>query len=345
MAHRAVATLLFLCFCVGWSVDALAACPQPATTVFFVNGVDNSIPEASASLDALAQRLGAQLQGDCLNFALAYNSTSFPLTFDSDTVDANVRSYRAELALMNKVVLVAHSNGNVYADEAYGRLTPAERTSVGVVAVATLLGSVPGDGPYVTLVEDTFVATFPGALPPNTTNTGGFCPEFVGCHAFIDFYLDGQASGPRIVQDVSDTIPGLVRPPGGTFVGLDLNETDFGPGDTLRARLRVTNGGPARSVDFYLGLLAPDGITVSFITSLSPLVGVTVKTSEPERFEPLVRNAEMQQGLDLTIPDVLVGSFPPDFLEGQSLLFAGIAAVGTQDLIAPLATAEFTFEP
>jgi hypothetical protein len=345
MAHRAVATLLFLWFCVGWSVDALAACPQPATTVFFVNGVDNSIPEASASLDALAQRLGAQLQGDCLNFALAYNSTSVPLTFDSDTVDANVRSYRAELALRNKVVLVAHSNGNVYADEAYGRLTPAERTSVGVVAVATLLGSVPGDGPYVTLVEDTFVATFPGALPPNTTNTGGFCPQFIGCHAFIDFYLDGQASGPKIVQDVSDTIPGLVRPPGGIFVGLDLNETDFGPGDTLRARLRVTNGGPARSIDFYLGLLAPDGVTVSFITSLSPLAGVTVRTSEPERFEPLVSNAEMPEGLDLTIPDVLVASFPPDFLEGESLLFAGITAAGTQDLIAPLATAEFTFEP
>ena len=345
MAHRAVATLLFLCFCVSWSVDALAACPQPATTVFFVNGLDNSIPDASASLDALAQRLGPQLQGDCLNFALAYNSTSVPLTSDSDTVDANVRSYRAELALMNKVVLVAHSNGNVYADEAYGRLTPAERTSVGVVAVATLLGSVPGDGLYVTLREDTFVATFPGALPSNTTNTGGFCPEFIGCHAFIDFYLDGQVSGPKIVQDVSVTIPRLVRPPGGTFVGLDLNETDFGPGDTLRARLRVTNGGPARGIDFYLGLLAPDGITVSFITSLSPLARVTVKTSEPERFQPLVRNADMQQGLDFTMPDALVFSFPPDFLEGQSLLFAGITAVGTQTLIAPLATAEFTFEP
>jgi hypothetical protein len=53
----------------------------------------------------------------------------------------------------------------------------------------------------------------------------------------------------------------------------------------------------------------------------------------------------MPEGLDLTIPDVLVASFPPDFLEGESLLFAGITAAGTQDLIAPLATAGFTFEP
>src|SRR5687767_524213 len=269
--RMSVAGLLFLCVSVGWSVNALAACPPPATTVFFVNGLTNTTTEAATSLDALAQRLGPQLQGDCLNFALAYNDTSVPLTFDSDTVDANVRSYRAELALTNKVILVAHSNGNVYADEAYGRLTPAERTNVGVVAIATLLGSVPGNGPYVTLLEDTFVAGFPGHLPANTTNTGGFCPEIIGCHAFVGFYLNGEVSGPRIVQAVSDTIPQLVRPPAGTFLALDLNEADFGPGDTFRAGLRVTNGGPARSIDFYLGHLSPDGITVFFITSLSPL--------------------------------------------------------------------------
>jgi hypothetical protein len=345
MLRISVAGLLFLFVAIGWSADARAACPQPATTVFFVNGLNNSIPDASTSLEALAQRLGPQLQGDCLNFALAYNSTSRPLDFDSDAVDANVRSYRLELALRNKVILVAHSNGNVYADEGYGRLTPAERTSVGVVAVATLIGSVPGNGPYVTLDEDTFVAGFPGHLPANTTNTGGFCPEVIGCHAFVGFYLDGSVSGPKIVQDVSDTIPRLVRPPGGTFVALDLNETDFGPGDTLRARLRVTNGGPARVIDFYLGHLWPDGVTVSFITSLSPFAEVTVRTSEPERFQPLVRNAEIQQGLDVAIVDALVLTLPPDFPEGQSLLFAAITAAGTQTLVAPLATAELTFAP
>jgi hypothetical protein len=267
------------------------------------------------------------------------------LTFDSDVVDANVRAYRAELALTNKVILVAHSNGNVYADEAYDRLTPGERTSVGVVAVATLLGSVPGGGPYVTLVEDGFVALFPGALPPNTTNTGGICPQGLGCHAFVDFYLNGEVSGPRIVQDVSETIPGLVRAPAGTFVALELNDTEFGPDDTVRVALRVTNGAPPRSVDFYLGHLAPDGVTVSFITSLSPLTAVTVTTSEPERFQPLVRNAEMAQGLDLAVPDVLVVTLPSGFPAGPSLVFAGITAAGTQTLVAPLATAEFTFEP
>jgi hypothetical protein len=342
---EAIAALWFLWVGVGWSAPAVAACPQPATTVFFLNGINNSIPDASASLTALAQRLGGQLQGECLNFALAYNPTNSPLAFDSDVVDANVRAYRAELALRNKVVLVPHSNGNVYADEGYGRLTPAERTGVGVVAVATLLGSVPGDGPYVTLVEDAFVALFPGHLPANTTNTGGLCPEGFGCHAFVDFYLNGAVSGPKIVQDVSDTIPRLTRPAGGTFVGLDLNDTSFGSGDTLRARLRVTNGAPARSVDFYLGLLAPDGVTISFITSLSPLAGVTVKITEPERFQPLVRNAAIEPGFDVAVPDVIAGTLSASFPAGRSVLFAAITAAGTQSLAAPVATAPFSFAP
>ncbi len=340
-----VAGLLFLCLSVGWSPSALAACPQPATTVFFVNGINTSMSEAGASLFALAQRLGPQRQGDCLNFALAYNDTSVPLDFDSDVVDANVRSYRAELALRNKVILVAHSNGNVYADEAYGRLTPAERTSVGVVAVATLLGSVPGDGPYVTLVEDTYVRAFPEHLPANTTNTGGFCPDVIGCHGFVEFYVNGEASGPRIVQDVSDTIPRLVRPPGGTFLALDLNDTDFGTGDTIRAGVRVANGGPTQAIDFYLGHLWPDGVTVSFVTSLSPLTIVTVTRSETEKFQPLVRNAELQQGGDIVRPDALVATLPPNFPEGHSVAFAAITTAGTLTLAAPIATVEFTFEP
>lgn len=340
-----VSALLFLCISAGWAGGALAACPPPATTVFFVNGINNSVPEAAASLAALMERLGPQLQGECLNFVLAYNDTSVPLDFDSDAVDANVRAYRAELALTNKVLLVAHSNGNVYADEAYRRLTPAERLSVGVVAVATLLGSVPGDGPYVTLEEDTFLIAFPGHLPANTTNTGGFCPDVVGCHAFVEFYLDGAQSGPKIVQGVSDTIARLVRPPAGTFLGLDLNETDFEPGDPFSARLRLTHGLPARSVDFYFGLLAPDGVNVFFITGLSPLTGVITRLDAPGPFPPLVTNALMPEGLDLTGPDILAVTLPPDLAEGEWTLFAAIVATGTGDLVTPIAIARFTFSP
>jgi hypothetical protein len=345
MGRRTTSALLFLCVCVGWAAQARAACPPPATTVFFVNGLNNAPSEAAASLDALAQHVGSAGPRGCLNFALAYNFTFVPLTFDSGVVDAHVALYRTQLGLGNTVLLVPHSNGNVYADEAYRRLTPAERTSVGVVAVATPLGSVPGNGPHITLVEDTFIAGLPGHLPANTTNTGGACPDVVGCHAFVDVYLEGTASGPRIVQAVSETIPRLVRPPGGAALTLALNQAEFRPGDTFRAGLTVTNSGPPRRIDLYLGLIAPDGVTVFLITSLSPLGGVTVRTDRPERFQPLVSNAELQQGLDLTVPDVLVATVPPNVPSGQSSLFAVMTVAGTPDLAAPIETAELAFTP
>lgn len=72
---------------------------------------------------------------------------------------------------------------------------------------------------------------------------------------------------------------------------------------------------------------------------------MTVKTSEPEKLQPLVRNAAIQQELDITIPDALVATLPQNFPEGDSLLFAAITVAGTQTLAAPLPTAEFTFEP
>ena len=157
--------------------------------------------------------------------------------------------------------------------------------------------------------------------------------------------MNGEASGPRIVQGVSDTIPRLARPPGGSFVGLELNDTDFGSGDTIRASVRMTNGGPTRTVDLYLGHLWPDGVTVTFVTSLSPLTIVTVARSEPARYQPLVRNAVLEPGADIMRPDFLVATFPPNFPEGDSVGFAAITVAGTLELAAPISTAAFTFEP
>jgi hypothetical protein len=147
------------------------------------------------------------------------------------------------------------------------------------------------------------------------------------------------------VQAVGDTIPQLVRPPGGTFLALTVSEAEFGPGDPFRAALRVTHGASARSVDFYLGHVAPDGVSVTFITSLSPLAGVAGNVNQPESFQPLFRNVEIQPGFDVSAPDaVFVVALPADFPQGRSVLFAAITAAGTADVVA-FVTAEFTFEP
>jgi len=343
--RASLVTLFVLCACAGWSVGAFAACPQPATTVFFVNGINNTPAQAAASRDALAQRVGSPREGECLSFALAYHATFSPLAFDPAVVETHVALYRTELALGNRVLLVAHSNGNVYADEAYKRLGPEERSSVGVVAVGSVLGSVPGDGPYVTLIEDALIAVIRKWLPANTTNTGGACPEGFGCHEFVRFYLDGLESGPKIVQAVSATIARLARPPGGPALALGLNQATARPGDTLRLSLRVTNPGPARSADVYLGRLSPDGVTLSFFTSLSPLTSVTTKTSEPDEFAALAANVQIPHGVDLTIPDVLVTTVPADFPPATSVFFAAVTLPATLDLAGPIGTAALTLAP
>lgn len=212
------------------TVSAAASCTEPGTTIFFVNGINTTPAGAAASRDALRQRLESSGETECVKLAVAYNFTLVPLTFEPTVVDEHLRAYRAELALGNRVILVAHSNGNVYANEAHKKLTPTERSSVGVVAVATVLGSVPGEGPWVTLSEDTFIAGIAGHLQANTTNTGGTCPDIVGCHDFVRFYLNGEQSGPKILQAVIGMIPRLVRPPIPQQLIFNTSDSEFTPG-------------------------------------------------------------------------------------------------------------------
>jgi hypothetical protein len=57
---------------------------------------------------------------------------------------------------------------------------------------------------------------------------------------------------------------------------LSLNQTAFRPGDTLRVGLDARNSGSAFIADFYFAVLLPDGVTVIFVTNLSPLDGVVL---------------------------------------------------------------------
>ena len=71
------------------------------------------------------------------------------------------------------------------------------------------------------------------------------------------------------------------------------------------------------------------------------IAGEAINTDQNKcQLKPLRRS-----DYNVTFTDALVFTFPPDFPEGDSLLFAGITAAGTQNLIAPLATAVFTFSP
>ena len=123
---------------------------------------------------------------------------------DAD-LNRHVQRYQSLLMEGNRVLVVAHSQGNLYANAAYTNLSQDNRIQIsafGVVSVATPASRVAGGGPYFTLVNDIVIAAveslFPGTLDPNVANI----PDFADWtnHSFIKSYLNGNQTGPMIVN-------------------------------------------------------------------------------------------------------------------------------------------------
>jgi hypothetical protein len=114
--------------------------------------------------------------------------------------------YRSELAAGRQVILVPHSQGNLYANAAWNELTPDERKRVHIVSVATPSDMVADGGPYTTLAEDGAAQWFPFALPANAAN-GEPCPDPWYCHGFREWYLFGSNSRDRIVDRIVELLP------------------------------------------------------------------------------------------------------------------------------------------
>lgn len=138
---------------------------------------------------------------------------------DDTDLQSHVQNYFDDIINRHrKVIIVAHSQGNFYANEAYNILTtgtaPVAASRLSVVAVATPAGIVAGNGPYTTLQGD-LILIVPGSLPANTEPDGTPCvPPLLtpACHAFVGSYLTGTASRPRIVTHVESAIPPNVPP-------------------------------------------------------------------------------------------------------------------------------------
>lgn len=70
----------------------------------------------------------------------------------------HVANYRSSILEGRRVVLVAHSQGNFFANQAYAHLTTAERASFGIVSVANPDSDVATRGNHTTLFEDLVIA-------------------------------------------------------------------------------------------------------------------------------------------------------------------------------------------
>lgn len=138
----------------------------------------------------------------------------------TDSLKEHVALYRAKIAEGKKVILVAHSQGNLFGNLAYSLLSPSEQQSFGMVSVANVDNNVLGTGgPYTTLYNDKVILALlaPGALllnKPMPTNTEPPSDSVdILYHSFINAYMvDNSISSNRIINDVIVMLGTLTEP-------------------------------------------------------------------------------------------------------------------------------------
>jgi len=149
--------------------------------------------------------------------------------------DRMTSDVRKEFALGRKVVLLAHSQGNFFANEVVGQLTSAELKSVAIVSVANpdsrIATNVDGhlEVPRVTLLEDLVVAAISAArmasgLDPamlaNSSNLPDLSRDWTG-HDFLDTYFQlsypawaRNRSQSQILANIAKAVRGTESPTG-----------------------------------------------------------------------------------------------------------------------------------
>ena len=135
---------------------------------------------------------------------------------NSPDITDHLRLYRSAVFEGRKVILVAHSQGNLFANSAYRRLTSDEKDATGIVAIATPDTHVEDGRPYTTLSKDLVIRALPFALPANTSNDigfFGFLADWTG-HRFAESYLvPGSNSRTRILSHIVGARDSLEQPP------------------------------------------------------------------------------------------------------------------------------------
>ncbi len=135
------------------------------------------------------------------------NARFTTLVLDSD-LKRQLNNYLLHLKKGDAVLVVAHSQGNLYRDGAFHLLDiltgRPQIPRFGSVSVATPSGNAsPGIIPmgrrwYTTLFSDLLIAKMPTSLPANTRND----PSGLFDHFWMT-YLEGNRSGPKILQDIA----------------------------------------------------------------------------------------------------------------------------------------------
>jgi hypothetical protein len=123
------------------------------------------------------------------------------ITIAAPEIEEHAQRYSDAIARGQKVLVVSHSQGNLYVNEAKKRLAqlikPEDMKSFGIMGVATPAGNVGGaPGPYLTNHRD-IIHMVPFALPFNWTlrsSSGGVedVIDRIVAHSFVDTYMSDK---------------------------------------------------------------------------------------------------------------------------------------------------------
>jgi len=131
---------------------------------------------------------------------------------DADIVSTNpsvqehIAVYDQYLSEGNVVVLVAHSQGNLYGNIAHLGLDQQYIDGFGIVSVANPDSYIAGGGPYTTIEEDYIISplqfVYPFALSPNLDNfTGPVNLADWSGHKFIESYMAADHAAETVILD------------------------------------------------------------------------------------------------------------------------------------------------
>jgi len=164
-----------------------------------------------------------------------------------------VTKYRTTIAEGKKVLLIAHSQGNLFGNQAYKLLTPSEQSSFGMVSIANVDNNVLGNSSfgatYTTLTDDRVIEALiaiqlnlpTSPMNPNTENLTA--SEDAWGHLFVESYMvDGSVSEMQITQDILTTLSSLPEPYQVVEPGVITVSLTWGPAPDIDLHVYEPNG-------------------------------------------------------------------------------------------------------
>jgi hypothetical protein len=123
---------------------------------------------------------------------------------ENENLDWMVKIYERAINDGHRVILISHSQGNLFGIRAYDQLESWQKKYFKQVSVATPASRVAGGGAYVTLVNDNIIhgtdviLGVPGALAGNARNSQENLGGDSYNHEFVRTYLNGDITQERI---------------------------------------------------------------------------------------------------------------------------------------------------